>query len=210
MDVLVTGGAGFIGAHLCRALRASPDVGRVIVLDDLSTGVASNLAGLDDVDVVVGSVLDQRLVDTLVSQCGAVAHLAAIPAVARSLDDPRATHDVNVNGTLEVLDAARARRLRDRGVVLVRLRRGTRRCRPPRTTATRPASPYAASKLAAESYALSYGRSFGLPRPRPALLQRLRPVAASRSRLCGGDPGLRGRGGGGPTAPRARRRLADP
>jgi UDP-glucose 4-epimerase len=162
VDVLVTGGAGFIGAHLCRALRATPDVGRVIVLDDLSTGVASNLAGLDDIDVVVGSVLDQRLVDTLVSQCQAVAHLAAIPAVARSLDDPRATHDVNVTGTLEVLDAAR---VHGASVIVASSSSvyGPGAALPTSEDhATRPASPYAASKLAAESYALSYGRSFGL------------------------------------------------
>jgi len=162
VDVLVTGGAGFIGAHLCRALRGASEGGRLIVLDNLSTGIASNLAGVADVDVVVGSVLDQRLVDKLVSQCEAVVHLAAIPAVARSLDDPRATHDVNVTGTLEVLDAARAHgtyvivasssSVYGRGASLP-----TSEDHP-----TRPASPYAASKLAAESYALSYGRSFGL------------------------------------------------
>jgi UDP-glucose 4-epimerase len=162
VDVLVTGGAGFIGAHLCRALRATADVGRLVVLDDLSTGIASNLAGLDDVDLVVGSVLDQRLVDKLVSQCAAVAHLAAIPAVARSLAHPRATHDTNVTGTVQVLDAARAH-----GTYLIVASSssvyGRGAARPTSEDhPTRPASPYAASKLAAESYALSYQRSFGL------------------------------------------------
>jgi UDP-glucose 4-epimerase len=132
------------------------------VLDDLSTGLSSNLEGQRVVDLVVGSVLDQPLVDKLVSECEAIVHLAAVPAVQRSLEDPRTTHDVNVTGTIEVLEAARGHSTHvivassssvyGRGATLP-----TGEDQP-----TRPASPYAASKLAAESSALSYARSFGL------------------------------------------------
>jgi UDP-glucose 4-epimerase len=164
VDVLVTGGAGFIGSHVCTALSRDGRVGRVVALDDLSTGLASNLAGVDvDVELVEGTILDADLVNRLVSGVGAVVHLAAIPAVARSLQDPRASHEANATGTLVVLEAARATGAQvvvassssvyGRGVAMPT----------PEDHPTRPASPYAASKLATESYALAYARSFGLP-----------------------------------------------
>lgn len=162
MDVLVTGGAGFIGSQLCRSLRAGGSVGKFVVLDDLSTGFRSNLAGLDDVELVLGSVLDEELVMRLSSRVQAIVHLAAVPAVARSLKDPRASHEANATGTLVVLEAARRQgshvitasssSVYGRGVLMP-----TAEDHP-----TRPASPYAASKLAAEAYTLAYARSFGL------------------------------------------------
>jgi UDP-glucose 4-epimerase len=163
VNVLVTGGAGFIGSHVCRALRSAGKTGSVLVLDDLSTGSRSNLHDVKDVEFVEGSVLDEDLVSALVARVDAVVHLAAVPAVARSLKDPRASHDANATGTVVVLEAARrhgtyvvvasSSSVYGRGVTLP-----TREDHP-----TRPVSPYAASKLATESYAMAYARSFGLP-----------------------------------------------
>ena len=62
MDVLVTGGAGFIGSHVCRSLRRNGLAGRIVVLDDFSTGLESNLSGIEDVEFAEGSVLDETLV----------------------------------------------------------------------------------------------------------------------------------------------------
>ena len=135
----------------------------MIVLDDLSTGSRSNLAGLEEVELVEGSILDESLVSKLVAEAGAVVHLAAVPAVARSLENPRASHDANATGTVVVLEAARARgahvivasssSVYGRHVVMPT----------PEDHRTQPVSPYAASKLAAEGYAQAYARSFGLP-----------------------------------------------
>ncbi len=108
MDVLVTGGAGFIGSHVCQSCADPGRADRLIVLDDLSTGVGSNLAELEDVELVEGSILDESLVSKLVAEADAVVHLAAVPAVARSLKNPRASHDANATGTVVVLEAARA------------------------------------------------------------------------------------------------------
>ena len=107
MDVLVTGGAGFIGSHVCRSLRSNGSGGRVLVLDDFSTGLESNLDGIENVEVHRGSVLDESLVSDLVSEVDAVVHLAAVPAVARSLQNPRGSHDANATGTVVVLEAVR-------------------------------------------------------------------------------------------------------
>jgi UDP-glucose 4-epimerase len=159
VDVLVTGGAGFIGSHVCRSLRSNELGGRIVVLDDLSTGLESNLTGIDSIELHRGSILDEDLVSALVGEVDAVVHLAAIPAVARSLKNPRSSHDANATGTVIVLEAARqygryvvvasSSSVYGRNVTLP-----TSEDHP-----TRPASPYAASKLAAESYTLSYARS---------------------------------------------------
>jgi UDP-glucose 4-epimerase len=164
MNVVVTGGAGFIGANLCGALRSDPDVGRIVALDDLSTGLRSNLGGLDDVELVEGSILDSVLLDKVFADADAVVHLAARPSVPRSLADPMASHLANATGTMEVLEAAR----RGRGPQVVVASSssvyGANPALPKREDmATMPVSPYAASKLAAESATLAYGRSFGLP-----------------------------------------------
>jgi UDP-glucose 4-epimerase len=164
MKVVVTGGAGFIGANLCRTLIGHPDIDRVIALDDLSTGFKTNLTAIAGVELAEGSILDRDLLDEVVAGSAAVVHLAARPSVPRSLADPMASHLSNATGTMEVLEAAR----RHGGIHVLLASSssvyGANPVLPKREDmVTMPVSPYAASKLAAESYALAYGRSFGLP-----------------------------------------------
>ncbi len=162
--VVVTGGAGFIGANLCRTLLAMPGIGEVVVLDDFSTGKPENLDGVDGVEIVEGSILDQRALDTTVSGAGAIVHLAARPSVTRSLEDPLASHEVNATGTLRVLEAARHA---GGSHVIVASSSSVYGAKPAlpasEAAAVAPVSPYAASKAAAEAYSLSYGGSFGVP-----------------------------------------------
>ena len=89
MSVLVTGGAGFIGANLCRRLVASSE--RVVAIDDLSTGSKENLEGLE-VALVESSILDRDALDQAMAGVSAVVHLAARPSVPRSLVEPLASH----------------------------------------------------------------------------------------------------------------------
>ncbi len=163
MKVVVTGGAGFIGSNLCRALLDAPSVHDVVVLDDLSTGSAANLEGLA-VRLVEGSILDPAALDDVMTEADAVVHLAARPSVPRSLADPMASHLTNATGTMEVLEAAR----RHGGPHVVAASSssvyGANPTLPKREDmVAMPVSPYAAGKLAAEAAALAYGRSFGLP-----------------------------------------------
>lgn len=156
----MTGGAGFIGAHACRALRARGH--DVVAFDDLSTGVAANLDG-SGVPLVEGSILDPGALDAVLGGAGAVVHLAARPSVPRSIADPMASHAVNVTGTMEVLEAVR----RAGGPHLVLAGSssvyGTNPVLPYREdAAARPMSPYAAGKLAAEASALAYAHVYGL------------------------------------------------
>jgi len=163
MKVTVTGGAGFIGANLCRALAERSDVDRIVVVDDLSSGSAENLNGLD-VDLQIGSFLEPDVIARAVAGSDAVVHLGARPSVPRSLADPVASHEVNATGTLRVLEAARAQ---GHPLVIVASSSSVYGGNPvlPKHEglSPMPLSPYAASKLAAESYALAYQASFELP-----------------------------------------------
>jgi UDP-glucose 4-epimerase len=106
--VVVTGGAGFIGANLCRRLALESNIAEVVAFDDLSTGSRQNLEGVDPkIKLVVATLLDRDAVDATVDDADAIVHLAARPSVPRSLADPVATHQVNVDGTVNVLEAAR-------------------------------------------------------------------------------------------------------
>ena len=107
MKVLVTGGAGFIGANVCRLLLTHEAVREVVVLDDLSTGSRANVDGLP-LQLVEGSILDTTTLDELARGTDSIVHLAARPSVPKSLLDPMASHEANATGTLRVLEAARA------------------------------------------------------------------------------------------------------
>jgi UDP-glucose 4-epimerase len=162
MRILVTGGAGFIGANLCRTLT---DAGEhdVVVIDDLSTGLRDNLDGLD-VALIEGSILDAAALDDAVRGVDAVVHLGAVPSVPRSIADPVSSHLANATGTVAVLEAARHEG--DTHVIVAGSSSvyGANPKLPKREDlATFPLSPYGASKLATEAYALSYQHSFGLP-----------------------------------------------
>ena len=163
MKVVVTGGAGFIGANLCRHLSGLAGVREVVALDDLSTGFRSNLDGVD-ATLVEGTILDPACLDSAFDGAAAVVHLGARPSVPRSVADPMASHHANATGTIEVLEAAR--RAGGLHVVVASSSSvyGSNPTLPKHEgLAQLPRSPYAASKLAAEAYTLAYQSSYGMP-----------------------------------------------
>ncbi|MGB8858678.1 MAG: NAD-dependent epimerase/dehydratase family protein [Ilumatobacteraceae bacterium] len=163
MRVVVTGGAGFIGANLCRTLRAHPAITETVAFDDLSSGSRANLVGLE-VELVEGSILDTGALADVCAGADAIVHLAAIGSVPRSVADPLPSHHANATGTVNVLEAARQA---GNAHVIVAGSSSVYGANPTlpkhEDLATRPLSPYAASKLATEAYALAWSASYGLP-----------------------------------------------
>jgi nucleoside-diphosphate-sugar epimerase len=148
--ILITGGAGFIGSHLCRRLVAEGD--EVVVLDDLSEGTLENLRDLPEVRFVEGDIRDEAVVMDAARGCSGILHHAAKRSVPRSMREPVLTTDVNVRGSLNVLLSAR-----EHGAVLVSASSssvyGDQDVFPLHEEMDlRPRSPYAASKLATEIY----------------------------------------------------------
>jgi UDP-glucose 4-epimerase len=162
MKALVTGGGGFIGSNIVRALLARGD--DVRVLDNFSTGSRANLAGLEhDVQLVEGDLRSYERVHAAVRGAEVVFHQGALPSVPRSVQDPLTTTAVNVEGTLNVLLAARdegVRRIVNASSSSVYGDTGTL----PRveTQAPDPISPYAVAKLAAERFCTSFSRVYGM------------------------------------------------
>ncbi len=103
---LVTGGAGFIGSHVCEELVSRGE--QVRVVDDLTTGRRENLAHLDGVALIIGDLTDPEVADRASTGVDYVVHLAAIPSVPGSIKDPLGSNHANVTGTLSLLVAARS------------------------------------------------------------------------------------------------------
>ncbi|MGH8161986.1 MAG: SDR family oxidoreductase [Gammaproteobacteria bacterium] len=160
MRYLVTGGAGFIGSHLVRSLIESGHEVRVI--DDFSTGKRENIEGLD-LELVEGDVRNLEQVERAVRGVDYVIHLAALASVARSLNDPLASHSVNATGTLVVLQASRENGVKRVVYAGSSSAYGNSEVLPKQEDAIpAPESPYAVSKLSAEYYCRMYFKTMGL------------------------------------------------
>lgn len=158
--VLVTGGGGFIGSNLVRALLERGD--DVRVLDNFSTGLRENLAGLeDDVEVVEGELRSYERVHNAVRGVEVVFHQGALPSVPRSVQDPLTTNAVNVEGTLNVLLAARDEDVRRVVFASSSSVYGNTAALPQREDAPpSPIAPYGVAKLAAERYCSTFSRVY--------------------------------------------------
>lgn len=164
MKVVITGGAGFIGSNLAKALGERSDISDIVVIDDFSFGFRQNLAMAPHARLLEGTILDDDLLDQAFEGASAVVHLAARSSVPRSIAHPVAAHEVNATGTIKVLEAAR--RAGNPQVIVASSSSvyGATDVLPKHEgLPTRPISPYAASKLATEAYTLAWGHSYDLP-----------------------------------------------
>jgi len=159
---LVTGGAGFIGSHLVAELLKNGEAVRV--LDNFSTGKRENLTPFhDQIELIEGDIRSYHIVREAVDGVDYILHQGALPSVPRSVNDPITSNDVNVGGTLNILDAAR-----DAGVKRVVYASsssvyGANAEVPKREDMVpQPISPYAVSKLAGEQYCHVFSRTYGL------------------------------------------------
>lgn len=167
-QVLITGGAGFIGSHLAVALINQGHCVRII--DDFSNGLQSNIdlvsetgdkAGLP-VMLFTDTILDQDALDHAAQGCDTIFHLAAVSNVKQTLDDPVGAHDVNATGTLRVLEAARryhAHVVYSSSAAVYGDTPDHPKCE---SGATDPLSLYGSQKLLGEFYLKQYGALFGV------------------------------------------------
>lgn len=159
---LVTGGAGFIGSHIAERLVQAGE--EVLLLDDLSTGRRTNIAGFESqLTFLEGDIRDANVVGEAMRGVDYVLHQAALASVPRSLEDPLTTTDVNVNGTLNLLDAARRQGVKKFVYASSSSVYGDSETLPKtEDMAPQPKSPYAVSKLAGELYARVFSAAFGM------------------------------------------------
>lgn len=162
-NVLVTGGAGFIGSHLVKAVLGRGD--RVRVLDNFSTGRVENLLHANGaLEILEGDIRDLEKVGEAVKGVDYVFHQAAFVSVPKSILDPQECYEVNVAGTFNVLEAARKAGVRQVVLASSAAVYGDSQELPlGEETPLRTLSPYAASKQVNEVYAGLYTRSLGLP-----------------------------------------------
>ena len=158
--VAVTGGAGFIGSNLTKRLLSEGY--DVVVIDDLSTGLLSNV-DQDKSTFHQISIIDLKSLATALKDCATIFHLAARGSVPRSLKNPVATHEVNTTGTLNALEVARGT-----GAHVVFSSSSSvygRNMQLPKDESMwlGPMTPYAASKLAAEGYVQAYASAYNVP-----------------------------------------------
>jgi UDP-glucose 4-epimerase len=161
--VVITGGAGFIGSHLAQELAKENEV---IILDDFSSGKAKNISGLrgiPNVKVVKETILNLPVLHQLFNSIDYVFHLAADPSVVGSIEEPLRTNEVNVTGTLNVLLAARDRKVKK---VIYASSSAVYADAPvpnAETMIPNPTSPYALTKLVGEHYCRIFTQIYGLP-----------------------------------------------
>ena len=159
---LVTGGAGFIGSHIAEALVKRG--ASVRVLDNLITGHLENLSLIaDQIEFIEGDIRDYATTLRAAEGVSVIFHEAAIPSVPRSVAEPALNHDINVNGTFNVLMAARETGVRRVVYAASSSAYGETETLPKHEDmAPSPLSPYAASKLFGEYYAQVFSRAYGL------------------------------------------------
>lgn len=161
-NVLITGGAGFIGSHIAEALV---DRGcHVTVLDNLSTGHLKNLDGLNEqVHFIEGDIRDEDVLSRVTQGCDVIFHQAAVVSVTQTVAEPVGSTDVNDMGTLKVLDAARKNDVKRVVLASSSAVYGDDPQSPKVESMTpKPLSPYAVQKLTNEFYADLYFRLYGI------------------------------------------------
>ncbi len=163
MKYLVTGGAGFIGSNIVHHLVGKGH--EVTVLDNFSSGRKENLADIiGQIHLIEGDLRDVGILKHALSGQDYCLHQAAVPSVPRSIADPWTSHDVNVNGTLRLLEAARNTDVRRIIIASSSSVYGNTPSLPKHEEMIpQPISPYAASKLVCEHYARVWYESFGVP-----------------------------------------------
>ena len=158
--IIITGGGGFIGSNLAKALKGDNEV---FVVDNFATGRRENLKGVEDITLIEGSITDKELMLNIMQDADYVFHEGALPSVPRSVQDPVTSNHVNIDGTLNVLVAARDSNVEKLVFASSSSAYGDTPTLPKiETMPPRPQSPYAVTKVAGEYYLKVFNDIYGL------------------------------------------------
>jgi len=158
MKVFVTGGAGFIGSNIVKLLHEKGY--EIVVYDNLSIGYEKNLEELPDINLIVGDIRDRSQIDVSIKGCEIVFHLAASIGNVKSLQNPIEDSDINIRGTLNVLESARSNGVQKIVYSSSAAIFGELQYQPiDESHPVEPDSPYGVSKLAAEKHCLWFSRT---------------------------------------------------
>ena len=160
---LITGGAGFIGSHIAKYLVAHGE--EVKIVDNFMTGLRENLSDImDSIELIEGDIRDAELMPKVMKGVDYCLHQAALPSVPRSVEDPGTSNDININGTLNALLAARDAGIKRFVTASSSSVYGDSLVLPKKEDMpTNPLSPYALTKLAAEQYTRMFHALYGMP-----------------------------------------------
>lgn len=166
MKILITGGAGFIGSNICEKLLSDERIKLVRVLDNFATGKLENIDKFNSSDrfeLIEGDIRNYEDCLKATDGINAVSHQAALGSVPRSINDPQTSHDVNLNGFVNVLEAARANGIRRIVYASSSSVYGDLPDSPKvENRLGKVLSPYAATKMANEVYAQAWSKSYGM------------------------------------------------
>ena len=166
MKILLTGGAGFIGSNLTASLLSNPQVSQLTVLDNLATGFERNIEEFKSNEkfrFVIGDIRDSVLCESLTKGMDAICHQAALGSVPRSIADPMTSHDVNVNGFLNILNAAKINGVKRIVYASSSSVYGDLNESPKvEMRVGKILSPYAATKMTNELYAEAFAKAYGI------------------------------------------------
>lgn len=162
MTYLLTGGAGFIGSNIAEELITRGE--SVRILDNFSTGKRENLRNIENqIELIEGDIRNYDTVQKAIRGIDIVIHQAALPSVPRSIDDPITSNDVNINGTLNLLNASKEAKVKRFVFASSSAIYGDNPVLPKREEMLpEPLSPYAVNKLTGESYCKVYSKVYGL------------------------------------------------
>ena len=161
MNILVTGGLGYIGSYLCNKL--SENNNNIIILDNFSNSL-NTIKEKEKIKIIEGDIRDKKIVDNMVDDIDTIIHTAAQISVLKSIEDPIYDSDNNINGTLNILEAARESEIERFIYISSAAVYGVPTYLPiDEEHITNPVSPYGLSKLTGERYSLLYHDLYGLP-----------------------------------------------
>ena len=165
-SILLTGGAGFIGSNLTASLLNNPQVSQLTVLDNLATGFERNIEEFKSKEkfkFVIGDNRDSSVCENLTKGIDAICHQAALGSVPRSIADPMTSHDVNVNGFLNILNAAKLNGVKRIVYASSSSVYGDLNESPKvESRVGKILSPYAATKMTNELYAEAFAKAYGM------------------------------------------------